>query len=183
MRQIMVDLDQDALSANGLSPIDISNAINAQNVTLPSGTVKIGQREYTVTTNSSPSDFAQLNDVPIKFLNGATVFVRDVAHVRDGYAVQQNVVRSDGNPSVLLTIMKTGSVSTLAIVDQIKNHILPSARASAPKGMKIKELFDQSVFVRAAINGVLREAVIAACLTGLMILLFLGSWRSSRCRS
>jgi multidrug efflux pump subunit AcrB len=179
VRQIMVDLDQDALNANGLSPIDISNAINAQNVTLPSGTVKIGEREYTVSTNSSPSDFALLNDVPIKFANGATVFMRDVAHVRDGDAVQQNVVRADGKPSVLLTIMKTGSVSTLAIVDEIKNRILPSARASAPRGMQIKELFDQSVFVRASIQGVLREAIIAACLTGLMILLFLGSWRST----
>jgi multidrug efflux pump subunit AcrB len=178
-RQIMVDLDQDALNANGLSPIDISNAINSQNVTLPSGTVKIGEREYTVSTNSSPSDFSLLNNAPIKFVNGATVFMRDVANVRDGYSVQQNVVRADGKPSVLLTIMKTGSVSTLSIVDEIKNRILPSARASAPKGMRIKELFDQSVFVRAAISGVLREAVIAACLTGLMILLFLGSWRST----
>src|SRR5579863_49849 len=178
-RQIMVDLDQDALNADGLSPIDISNAINAQNVTLPSGTVKIGAREYTVSTNSSPADFASLNDAPIKFVNGATVFMRDVAHVRDGYSVQQSVVRADGKPSVLLTIMKTGSVSTLSIVNEIKNRILPSARASAPKGMKIEELFDQSVFVRGAISGVLREAVIAACLTGLMLLLFLGSWRST----
>ena len=178
-RQIMVDLDQDALNADGLSPIDISNAINAQNVTLPSGTVKIGAREYTVSTNSSPADISFLNDVPIKYVNGATVFMRDVAHVRDGYAVQQNVVRANGKPSVLLTIMKTGSVSTLSIVDEIKNRILPTARASAPKGMQIKELFDQSVFVRGAITGVLREAVIAACLTGLMILLFLGSWRST----
>ena len=179
VRQIMVDLDQDALNAKGLSPIDISNAINAQNVTLPSGTVKIGEREYTVSTNSSPYDFSSLNDVPVKYVNGATVFLRDVAHVRDGSAVQENVVRADGAPSVLLTIMKTGSVSTLAIVDEIKNRILPVARASAPKGMEIKELFDQSVFVRASISGVLREAVIAACLTGLMILLFLGSWRST----
>jgi multidrug efflux pump subunit AcrB len=178
-RQIMVDLDQDALNADGLSPIDISNAINAQNVTLPSGTVKIGAREYTVSTNSSPADISFLNDVPIKYVNGATVFMRDVAHVRDGYAVQQNVVRANGKPSVLLTIMKTGSVSTLSIIDEIKNRILPTARASAPKGMQIKELFDQSVFVRGAITGVLREAVIAACLTGLMILLFLGSWRST----
>ena len=178
-RQIMVDLDQDALNADGLSPVDISNAINAQNVTLPSGTVKIGAREYTVSTNSSPADISFLNDAPIKYVNGATVFMRDVAHVRDGYAVQQNVVRANGKPSVLLTIMKTGSVSTLSIVDEIKNRILPTARASAPKGMEIKELFDQSVFVRGAITGVLREAVIAACLTGLMILLFLGSWRST----
>ena len=178
-RQIMVDLDQNALVANGLSPIDISNTINAQNVTLPSGTVKVGDREYTVSTNGSPPDFSTLSMAPVKFVNGATVYIRDVANVRDGYAVQQNVVRSDGKPSVLLTIMKTGSVSTLNIVDEIKNHILPASRAAAPPGMQIKELFDQSVFVRASINGVLREAVIAACLTGLMILLFLGSWRST----
>ena len=105
--------------------------------------------------------------------------MRDVAHVRDGNAVQQNVVRADGKPAVLLTVMKTGSVSTLSIVDEIKNHILPTARAAAPKGMSIKELFDQSVFVRGSIKGVLREAIIATCLTGMMILLFLGSWRST----
>src|SRR4051812_9966151 len=178
-RQIMVDLDQDALTANRLSPIDVSNAINAQNVTLPSGTVKVGAREYTVSTNSSPLNFKALNNAPLKVVNGATVYMRDVAHVRDGYAVQQNMVRADGKPSVLLTIMKTGSVSTLDIVDEIKHHILPMSRAAAPPGMVIKELFDQSIFVRASISGVLREAVIAACLTGLMILLFLGSWRST----
>jgi multidrug efflux pump subunit AcrB len=178
-RQIMVDLDQDALTANRLSPIDISNAINAQNVTLPSGTLKVGAREYTVSTNSSPLNFEALNSAPLKVVNGATVYMRDVAHVHDGYAVQQNVVRADGKPSVLLTIMKTGSVSTLDIVDEIKNKILPLSRAAAPPGMVIKELFDQSVFVRASIQGVLREAIIAACLTGLMILLFLGSWRST----
>lgn len=178
-RQIMVDLDQNALIANGLSPIDISNAINAQNVTLPSGTVKVGEREYQVSTNSSPKSIEVLEAAPLKVVNGATVFVRDVAHVRDGYRVQENLVRADGKPSVLLTIMKTGSVSTLEIVDTIKNKILPATRAAAPPGMTIKELFDQSVFVRASINGVLREAVIAALLTGLMILLFLGSWRST----
>lgn len=178
-RQIMVDLDNDALISKRMSPIDVSNAINTQNVTLPSGTLKVGARDYTVSTNSSPLDFHAMNDVPLKVVNGATIFMRDVATVRDGYAVQQNVVRADGKPSVLLTIMKTGSVSTLDIVDEIKNHILPLSRAAAPAGMKIKELFDQSIFVRASINGVLREAVIAACLTGLMILLFLGSWRST----
>ncbi len=178
-RQIMVDLDQQALQATRLSPIDISNAINAQNVTLPAGTLKVGSRDYTVSTNSSPPNFEALNDVPLKVVNGATIYMRDVAHVRDGYAVQQNMVRADGKPSVLLTIMKTGSVSTLDIVDEIKHHILPISRAAAPPGMVIKELFDQSIFVRASISGVLREAVIAACLTGLMILLFLGSWRST----
>ena len=179
VRQIMVDLDQNALNANGLSPGDISNVIQAQNAILPSGTVKIGSREYSVSTNGSPLDFNKLNDVPIKYANGSTLFMRDVAHVRDGNAVQQNVVRADGKPAVLLTVMKTGSVSTLSIVDEIKNHILPTARAAAPKGMNIKELFDQSVFVRGSIKGVLREAIIATCLTGMMILLFLGSWRST----
>jgi multidrug efflux pump subunit AcrB len=178
-RQIMVDLDQNALLAKGLTPPDITAAINAQNVTLPSGTAKVGDREYTVTTNSSPKDALTLNDVPIKRVNGSLVYMRDVAHVRDGWAVQQNVVRADGKPAVLLAIMKTGSVSTLEIVNQIKNEILPTARAAAPKGLNIRELFDQSLFVRASIEGVLREGIIAACLTALMILLFLGSWRST----
>jgi multidrug efflux pump subunit AcrB len=175
----MVDLDQDALIGKGLSPIDVSNAINAQNVTLPSGSLKVGDRDYTVSTNASPTTVPALNDLPVKVVNGAVVYIRDIGQVRDGAVVQQNTVRADGEPSVLLTIMKTGSVSTLSIVDEIKNRILPVTRAAAPPGMQIKELFDQSVFVRASINGVLREAVIAAALTGLMILLFLGSWRST----
>ena len=178
-RQIMVDLDPAALQAKGLSPVDVSNAINAQNLTLPSGTVKIGDRDYTVSTNSSPLEVAALNDVPIRVVNGATVYIRDVAHVRDGAAVQLNTVRQNGEPSVLLTIMKTGAVSTLEIVNQIKTRILPTTRAAAPPGMEIKELFDQSIFVRGAVEGVVREAIIAAFLTGLMILLFLGSWRST----
>src|SRR5437773_1099760 len=178
-RQIMVDLDPDALIGKGLSPIDISNAINAQNVTLPSGSLKVGDRDYTVSTNASPSDVPALNDLPVKVVNGAMVYIRDIGQVRDGSVVQQNAVRADSQPSVLLTIMKTGSVSTLEIVDEIKQRILPVTRAAAPPGMQIRELFDQSVFVRASINGVLREAVIAAALTGLMILLFLGSWRST----
>jgi len=178
-RQIMVDLDQNALLAKGLTPIDITAAINAQNLTLPSGTAKVGSREYTVSTNSSPLDALMLNDVPIKTVNGSLVYMRDVAHVRDGWAVQQNAARADGKPAVLLAIMKTGSVSTLDIVNQIKNDVLPASRAAAPKGLKIRELFDQSVFVRASIEGVLREGIIAACLTALMILLFLGSWRST----
>ncbi|WP_263357294.1 efflux RND transporter permease subunit [Acidicapsa ligni] len=178
-RQIMVDLDQNALLAKGITPIDVTAAINAQNVTLPSGTEKIGDREYTVSTNSSPVDALSLNDVPIKTVNGRLVYMRDVAHVRDGWAVQQNSARANGKPAVLLAIMKTGSVSTLDIVNQIKNDVLPTSRAAAPKGLKIKELFDQSIFVKASIAGVLREGVIAACLTALMILLFLGSWRST----
>ena len=175
----MVDLDQDALIGKGLSPIDVSNAINAQNVTLPSGSLKVGDRDYTVSTNAARPLSPALNDLPVKVVNGATVYIRDIGQVRDGSVVQQNTVRADGQPSVLLTIMKTGSVSTLDIVDEIKKRILPVTRAAAPPGMKIRELFDQSVFVRASINGVLREAVIAAGLTGLMILLFLGSWRST----
>jgi CzcA family heavy metal efflux pump len=178
-RQIMVDLDQNALLAKGLTPVDVTAAINAQNVTLPSGTAKVGSSEYTVSTNSSPVDALSLNDVPIKTVNGSLVYMRDVAHVRDGWSVQQNVARANGKPAALLTIMKTGSVSTLDIVNQIKNDVLPASRAAAPKGLKITELFDQSIFVKASIVGVLREGVIAACLTALMILLFLGSWRST----
>jgi CzcA family heavy metal efflux pump len=178
-RQIMVDLDQNALLAKGLTPIDVTAAIQAQNVTLPSGTAKVDSREYTVSTNSSPVDALMLNDVPIKTVNGSLVYMRDVAHVRDGWSVQQNVARANGKPAALLTIMKTGSVSTLDIVNQIKNDVLPASRAAAPKGLKITELFDQSIFVKASIVGVLREGVIAACLTALMILLFLGSWRST----
>jgi CzcA family heavy metal efflux pump len=178
-RQIMVDMDQNALLAKGITPADVTAAINAQNLTLPSGTTKIGTREYTVSTNSSPIDALTLNDVPVKTVNGSLVYMRDIAHVRDGWAVQQNASRADGKPNVLLSVMKTGSVSTLDIVNQIKNDVLPTSRAAAPKGLKITELFDQSLFVRASIEGVLREGIIAACLTALMILLFLGSWRST----
>ena len=179
VRQIMVDLDPTSLSAKGITPIDISNTINAQNVTLPTGTVKIGNRDYAITTNSSPLDPIDLNKAPVKSVDGTLIHIRDVAHVHDGYAVQQNAVRRDGQPAVLLSIMKTGSVSTLDIVDQVKNKILPTSRAAAPPGMKISELFDQSIFVRASIQGVIREGLIAACLTAAMILLFLGSWRST----
>jgi len=178
-RQIMVDMDQNALLAKGITPMDVTAAINAQNLTLPSGTTKIGTHEYTVSTNSSPVDALTLNDVPVKTVNGSLVYMRDIAHVRDGWAVQQNASRADGKPNVLLSVMKTGSVSTLDIVNQIKNDVLPTSRAAAPKGLKITELFDQSLFVRASIEGVLREGIIAACLTALMILLFLGSWRST----
>lgn len=178
-RQIMVDMDQNALLAKGITPSDVTAAINAQNLTLPSGTAKMGTYEYTVSTNSSPIDALTLNDVPVKTVNGSLVYMRDIAHVRDGWAVQQNASRADGKPNVLLSVMKTGSVSTLDIVNQIKNDVLPTSRAAAPKGLKITELFDQSLFVRASIEGVLREGIIAACLTALMILLFLGSWRST----
>jgi multidrug efflux pump subunit AcrB len=177
-RQIMVDLDPQALLAKGLSPLDVSNAVNAQNLTLPTGTSKIGESEFIVGLNASPDTVAELNDVPIKQVNGSMVYVRDVAHVRDGFAVQTNVVRKDGSRSALLTILKNGGASTLDIVNQIK-ALLPGMRAAAPPGLEMTELFDQSIFVRAAVGGVVQEGVIAALLTATMILLFLGSWRST----
>jgi multidrug efflux pump subunit AcrB len=177
-RQIMVDLDPAKLLARGLTPSDVVNAVNVQNLTLPSGTAKIGDKQYTVRTNATPASIDDLNNIPIKVVNGATVFVKDVANVRDGSAVQQNIVRSDGRRSVLLSVIKNGDASTLDVVTQVK-AALEQARASAPPGMKITELFDQSVFVKAAVEAVVREGAIAAGLTALMILLFLGSWRST----
>jgi multidrug efflux pump subunit AcrB len=178
-RQVMVDIDQNALTSKGLTPIDVANAVQAQNLILPSGNAKVGATDYQVTLNSSTDTIAALNDLPIKTSNGATIYVRDVAHVRDGAAVQINSVRRDGQPSVLLSIIKTGGASTLDIIDQVKNDILPVTRAAAPKGLEIKEMFDQSLFIRAAIDGVVHEGIIAALLTATMILLFLGSWRST----
>ncbi|HEV3147655.1 MAG TPA: efflux RND transporter permease subunit, partial [Chthoniobacterales bacterium] len=177
-RQIMVDLDPQALLAKGLSPLDVSNAVNAQNLTLPTGTAKIADREFIVGLNSSPDTVAEINNVPIKEVNGSMVYIRDIGHVRDGFAVQTNVVRQDGSRSALLTILKNGGASTLDIVNQIK-ALLPGMRAAAPPGLEMTELFDQSIFVRAAISGVVKEGVIAALLTATMILLFLGSWRST----
>jgi CzcA family heavy metal efflux pump len=177
-RQIMVDLDPEALLAKGISAADVSAAVNLQNLTLPSGTVKLGPQEYRVSLNSSPDAVAALNDLPVKYVNGATVYVRDVGHVRDGFAVQTNIVRQDGRRSVLLTVIKKGGASTLTIVKQLK-ELLPTIRSAAPPGLEIKELFDQSLFVRAAITGVLTEGAIAAFLTAVMILVFLGSWRST----
>ena len=177
-RQIMVDLDPQLLLAKGLSPLDVSNAVNAQNLTLPTGTAKIADREFIVGLNSSPDTVAEINNVPIKEVNGSMVYIRDIGHVRDGFAVQTNVVRQDGSRSALLTILKNGGASTLDIVNQIK-ALLPGMRAAAPPGLEMTELFDQSIFVRAAISGVVKEGVIAALLTATMILLFLGSWRST----
>jgi multidrug efflux pump subunit AcrB len=177
-RQIMVDLDPAALLAQGLTPTDVTNAVNAQNLTAPSGDVKIGSKQYIVKLNAQPPTVAALNDIPIRQVGGTTVYLRDVAHVRDAWAVQQNVVRTDGKRSVLLTIIKNGEASTLDVVNRVK-AALPGVRASAPPGMDIHELFDQSVFVRDSIDSVLREGAIAAGLTALMILLFLGSWRST----
>jgi multidrug efflux pump subunit AcrB len=177
-RQIMVDLDTDKLLAKGLTPLDVVNAVNAQNLTLPSGTAKIGDTQYTVRTNATPPTIDDLNDIPVKFANGATVFIKDVGQVRDGNLVQQNVVRAQGKRSVLLSIIKNGNASTLAVVNAVK-AVLRVARAAAPPGLNIKELFDQSVFVTQSVDGVLREGAIAAGLTALMILIFLGSWRST----
>jgi len=175
-RQIMVDIDPIKLLAKGLTPLQVVNAVNAQNLTLPGGDQKIGKIDYTVRTNSMPPTIEALNDIPVSYSNGATVFLRDIGHVRDGNLVQQNVVRADGKRSVLLSIIKNGNASTLTVVNAVK-HVLDIARASAPSGMVIKSLFDQSVFVVSSVVAVLREGAIAAGLTALMILLFLGSWR------
>ena len=177
-RQIMVDLDPQKLFATGISPSDVSNALSAQNVILPAGTEKIGEREYNVRLNSSPEILEALNDLPIKQVNGAMIYMRDVAHVRDGFAVQQNIVSENRVRSALLTVLKSAEASTLDIIHRVK-ETLPRIRATLPPELQITELFDQSLFVRASINGVLKEGVIAACLTALMILLFLGSWRST----
>src|ERR1700733_14668922 len=177
-RQIMVDLDPPKLLAKGLTPLDIVNAVNAQNLTLPSGTAKIGNKQYVVPTNATPSTIDDLNDIPVKVVNGATVFVKDVGQVHDGWLVQQNVVRENGRRSVLLSIIKNGNASTLSVVNAV-HKALEVSRAAAPPGMRINELFDQSVFVKESVTGVLREGAIAAALTAVMILLFLGSWRST----
>jgi multidrug efflux pump subunit AcrB len=177
-RAVMVDIDPEALYAKGLSPADISTAINAQNVILPAGTAKMGAIEYQVKTNSSPDILSTLNDIPVKQVGDATVYLRDVAQVRDGFQVQTSMVHADGRRSALLTILKTPNASTLDIVQRVRD-VLPRIKATLPPELDVKLLFDQSVFVRAALQGVLREAVIAAALTGLMILLFLGSWRST----
>src|SRR5262245_14200769 len=177
-RQIMVDIDPAKLLARGLTPLDVVNAVNAQNLTLPSGQVKIANTQYTVRTNAIPASIAELNDIPIKYTNGATVFIKDIGQVRDGSAVQQNVVREDGHRAVLLSVIKNGNASTLDVVNGVR-YVLQIARAAAPPGLKISELFDQSVFVKSAVASVVREGAIAAALTAMMILLFLGSWRST----
>ena len=174
----MVDIDSHELMAKGLSRMDVVNAVNAQSVILPSDTAKIGRTEYNVALNGSPSAVEALNHIPVKVVNGATLYIQDVAHVRDGYAVQQNIVRQDGQRGVLLTVQKTGSASTLSIVSAIYN-VIPKIKATLPSHLNIKPLFDQSLFVRASLSGVVREAGIAAFLTSLMILTFLGSWRST----
>jgi len=177
-RNLMVDLDPERMFAKNVSAADVSNAFNAQSLILPSGDAKMGVRDYNVRINNSPTVVEQFNDLPIKPVNGAIVYLRDVAHVRLGAAPQTNLVRRNGRRSALLTILKSGGASTLDVVNRVRAR-MPSVMATLPKSLKLDFLFDQSLFVRAAINGVVREAVIAACLTGLMILLFLGSWRST----
>ena len=177
-RQIQVDLDLHALQAKGLSPTDVVNAVNAQNLIVPSGTMKIQKFEYDVETNSAPSVVNDLNDLPIKTVNGAMIYIRDVAHVRDGNPPQTNIVRVDGRRALLMAIMKTGSSSTLDIIRDVQAK-LQVARDEIPAQVHINALADQSIFVRSAISGVVREAIVAACLTAIMILIFLGSWRST----
>ncbi|MBS0375185.1 MAG: efflux RND transporter permease subunit [Proteobacteria bacterium] len=177
-RLVMVDVDPRALQAKNLTPADVTTAILAQNLVLPAGTAKVGLYEYNVRLNASPTALEELNNLPIRTVNGATIYLHDVGHVRDGYAPQTNLVRVDGRRSVLTTIQKTGSVSTLDIIADIK-HLLPKIQAGAPPELELRQVGDQSFFVKASVAGVAREAVIAACLTALMILLFLGSWRST----
>jgi len=177
-RQVQVDLDPQALRARGLSGNDVVAAIGAQNLILPAGTQKIGPLEYFVKLNASPAQIEELNDLPIRARNGSVTTIRDVAHVRDGYSPQTSMVRLDGRRAVLMSVLKTGKASTIDIINSI-NEKLPQIRASLPAELKIEPLSDQSIFVRSAISGVVREAAIAGALTGLLILLFLGSWRST----
>jgi multidrug efflux pump subunit AcrB len=177
-RQIEVDIDPRALQANGLTPFEVSSAINAQNLTLPSGTVKVGDKEYGVHLNNSPDLVAEMGNFPIKQVNGATIYIRDVAQVRDGYAPQTSIIRQDGHRGVLLTILKSGGASTLDIIKQIK-AALPRIKSTLPASLNLVPLLDQSIFVRAALNGVVWEGVLAALLTAAMILLFLGTWRNT----
>ncbi|TLY65053.1 MAG: efflux RND transporter permease subunit [Gammaproteobacteria bacterium] len=178
LRQIQVDLDPKALRADGLSGTDVTSAIAAQNLILPAGTQKIGSLEYYVRLNASPTQVAQLNDLPVATHNGSVIYVRDVAHVRDGSPPQTNIVRQEGQRAALMSILKTGTSSTLDVINGIKQK-LPQMQALLPPGLKIQVLGDQSIFVRSALSGVVREGAMAAVLTGLMVLLFLGSWRST----
>ena len=177
-RQVQIDVDPAALQARGLSAQDVANALAAQNLIVPVGTQKVGTFEYTLQLNNAPSDINALGDLPVKTVNGTTVYIRDVAHVLDGSPPQTNIVHGDGHRSVLLSVLKNGSASTLAIVSGIKQRLADS-KGILPDNLKVTPIGDQSLFVRAAISGVAREGVIAAALTSLMILLFLGSWRST----
>ncbi|MGB6868888.1 MAG: efflux RND transporter permease subunit [Acidobacteriaceae bacterium] len=176
--QVMINMNQNLMQAKGISPTDVLNAVNAQNVVLPLGTAKIGTDEYDVRMNTAPRTIEALNNLPIKQVGDTTIYMRDVATVANGFAVQTNIVRQDGRRGVLITIIKSGSASTLSVVKGIR-AMLPRIATIVPPNLKIVPLADQSIFVRGAVNGVIREAIIAAALTGLMILLFLGSWRST----
>src|SRR6202795_1595275 len=177
-RVVSVDIDPTELQAKGLSAVDIVNAVNAQNLILPTGTAKLGTLEYNVEMNGSPQTVAELNDLPGKTVNGATIYMKEVAHVRDGFSPQTNIVLSNGQRGVLMSIYKTGTATTIHIVDHVK-QMLEYSKGSVPEGMHISTFFDQSLYVRASIQGVIREAIIAACLTAVMILLFLGNWKST----
>ncbi len=175
-RVIMADLDQRALQARGLSPSDVSKVLLNQNVILPTGDVKIGTKDYALTMNNSPDVIEAINDFPIKTVGDKTVFMRDVAHVHDGFQVQTNSVSVDGTPGALMSIRKTGGVSTLAVIDGVR-AALPDIKRVIPDSVDIKAIFDQSIFVKAALNSVVMGGAMAAGLTALMILLFLGNWR------
>jgi multidrug efflux pump subunit AcrB len=177
-RQVMVDLDLDALYGRGLSPNDVSTAIANQNLIIPAGTAKMGATEYVVKLNSSPDVIDAFNQIPVRTVNGIPVYIKDVAHVRDGFEVQTNIVRRGGRRAVLMTVLKGEGASTLSVVQRVR-EAMPGIQAQVPPEMQVEFLFDQSVFVRAAVMGVLKEGAIAAGLTALMILLFLGSWRST----
>ncbi|KUY64377.1 RND transporter [Burkholderia cepacia] len=177
-RVVAIDLDPQALLAKGLTPADIVNAVNAQNLVLPTGTAKMGQTEYRIDTNASADTVADINNLPVQTVNGATTYLREVASVRDGFAPQTNVVRQNGQRGVLISILKSGDASTLKVVSDLK-ALLPKVIPTLPEGLTITPLFDQSVFVDAAVQGVIHEALIAAVLTAMMILLFLGNWRST----
>src|ERR1700723_1587895 len=177
-RQVTVNMDQAAMQSKGIAPIDVLNALARQSVVMPSGTIKIGQSEYDVRINGAPRTVETLADIPLKQVNGTTIYLRDVASVSDGFQVQTNIVRQDGHRGVLISILKSGNASTLDVVKGIR-AILPRVASTVPPQLKMTPLSDQSIFVRAAVQGVIREAVIAAALTAVMILVFLGSWRST----
>jgi multidrug efflux pump subunit AcrB len=177
-RQIMINMDQNEMQAKGIAPGEVLDAVNQQNVVMPSGTIKIGESEYDVRTNGTPRTVDQLNAIPVKQVQGTTVYLRDLANVSDGFQVQTNIVRQDGRRGVLISVLKNGTASTLDVVKGVRD-LLPRVATIAPPNLRMVALSDQSIFVRSAVSGVVREAVIAAALTGLMILLFLGSWRST----
>lgn len=177
-RQVMIDLNEGLMQSKGLAPQDVLAAVQQENVIAPSGTAKIGPFEYDVRLNTSPRTVPELNDLPVKVVGDSTIYLRDVANIRDGFAPQTNIVRQDGHRGALVTILKAGNASTINVVKGIRD-LLPRVAETLPPELRIVPIADQSIFVRSAVSGVIREAIIAACLTGLMILLFLGSWRST----